>query len=146
VFVLALIPIAHAFQENIGDGWHMVDVREIQVVTHGSTLIIYFSYDIDFFIKFYSWVVGAGPVEDYLRNIIIGLEDLETITLNPLGGEAIFRITNATSYQQGWYYYTESHEFSQQIELLRLFAVVPPNTTYYEASDTLVLPSFYYRG
>jgi len=124
----------------------MVDVHEIQVVPHGSTLIFYFDYEIDIFMKFYTWVVGADSVEEYLRGVIIGLEGLEVVSLDPLGGEAIFRLPNATSYQQGWYYYTESHDFSQSVGLLRLFAAVLPNTTYYEAADTFVLPSFYYRG
>jgi len=140
------IPTALAFQESTGEGWHMIDVREMHVVTHGNTLIIYFDYDIDIFMKFYSWVVGADPVEEYLRGIIVGMDDLETVRLNPLGGEAIFRLQNASSYQQGWYHYTESHEFSQEVGLLRLFASVQPNTTYYEAENVNLLPSFYYRG
>ena len=140
------IPAALALQESTGEGWNMIDVREVQVVTHGKTLIIYFEYDIDIFMKFYSWVVGADPVEEYLRGIIIGMDDLETVMLNPLGGEAIFTLQNASSYQQSWYHYMESHEFSQEVGLLRLFASVQPNTTYYEDENVNFLPSFYYRG
>ena len=46
------IPTALALHESTGEGWHMIDVREMQVVTHGKTLIIYFEYDIDIFMKF----------------------------------------------------------------------------------------------
>jgi len=146
LLLVASIPAAAAFQGNSPEGWHMLEVREIQVVPHDSTLIFYFKYDIDIFLKFYSWVAGGESVEEYLQGVIIGFGELDTVLLNPLGGEAIFRMTNATSYQQGWYYYTESHEFSQQVGLLRIFASVLPNSTYYEASNTLMFPSFYYRG
>jgi len=147
LILLALLPTALALQAPGQDGWHMLEVREIQVVPHGSTVIFYFSFDMDIFMKFYSWVVGARPVEDYLRSVIVGLEGLETVSLNPLGGEVIFRLANATSYNQGWYYYTESHPISQPVGRLRVFAtVLGTNSTYYDANDTQMLPSFYYRG
>ena len=146
VLLLGALPTAQALQAPSG-GWHMLEVREVQVMPHGTTVILYFSFEMDFFMKFYTWVMGSTPVEDYLMGLVIGLDGLETVSINPLGGEATFRIPNATSYSDGWYYHTENHPLSQPVGRLRVFAtVLGTNSTYYDALDAQVLPSFYYRG